>query len=842
MRIEELYLAGFGRFTNKRIILQDGLNLLYGENEAGKTTLQHFIVGMLYGFFVPTARRKTYTDDYMRFMPWNSDATYGGSMICSKDGHRYRIQRVFQKERESVLIFDADTGEDISEQFPYDPVTRVRDPGTVLTGVSRTVYCNTANVAQLETSTQEGFSTAWEDQILSLTETADSSLSLQSVCDILDHKAEAIGSPKRRKSPYGMAVERLQQLEQELNEVLASEQERLQLRQRIVRLEQQKAALEEQMQQEELLKYKEQYKKAKVISQRIHYVENVLAQAAPAVDPDELQQKIGACQQAKQNLHRQEQNFTKWDERLKEINRRYLAQPIRMQDVNALDRCLLLAKNSVDSKETQELREQLQQKQQEFINIPTISSNDAWEALLEYDSWQEDIDNPRMSKKWIVLALGLLLIALGVIMGWKLEPFFYAAAGIGAILLVCSFFISSRHREVDEAEEEQERILKQYNMESYEQLKAYCDGIQNQEEHRMELMNEIQLLALRLKKVSDEMPRRKEELDRCAARFTKDPNAKWSQEMEAQVKYARQLCLEFADLSTRREEDFKQLKQLRQELAAMEQDLADTSRRMGQEDFSEDSLQQLRQLRREREQASVELELQQKLLEECLDGMSLEELEGKAQPSSFSADLSVQDSDYKAIVEELAQLQGKLTTMEQFQRPIGEIQEEQLALQEQCRRYQNTLDALVLAKDRMVKVSSSIRRDWSPMLAQRLSQVVYRLTDGKYSKLLLSRDLHIRLEEPKTGQLVPVTALSRGTMDLIYLALRMELLQLLSKDSILPMVLDDSFVQLDDGRCANLLHYLAYNRQGQVLLLTCHKREEAMLKALKVPYHRIVME
>lgn len=69
MKIEELYLAGFGRFSNKRIVLQDGLNLIFGENEAGKTTLQHFIVGMLYGFFVPTARRKTYIEDYARYEP-----------------------------------------------------------------------------------------------------------------------------------------------------------------------------------------------------------------------------------------------------------------------------------------------------------------------------------------------------------------------------------------------------------------------------------------------------------------------------------------------------------------------------------------------------------------------------------------------------------------------------------------------------------------------------------------------------------------------------------------------------------------------------------------------------
>lgn len=843
MKIEELDLAGFGRFTNKRITLQDGLNLIFGENEAGKTTLQHFIVGMFYGFFVPTARRKTYTDDYSRYEPWNRDATYGGTLICSKGGRRYRIQRVFQKERESVIIFDADSGEDISAEFPYDPVTRLRDPGPVLCGVSRTVFCNTANVAQLEITPQGEFSAAWEDQILSLTETADSSLSLQAVCSALDQKADDIGSPKRKKSPYGQAAERLEQLELELNEAKRAQQSRAQLRQRISDLQDMKNGLELQMQQAEQSKLREQFEKATAIRHRMAEVEKLLEQKDRFHDPDDLQQKIGACQQAKQMLDREERGFLKWDGRLKEINQRYLAQPIRMQDIDVLDHCLLLAKNSMFSQETQQLREQLQQKQQEFISIPHIGTSDAWEALVEYESWQEDADHAGISGKWLVLAAGVFLLMAGALMGYHLDPFFYAGALIGTVLMLCSIFLKSRKKEAREAEKEQQRILDRYKMNSYEELKAHCEALQKREDQRVELMNEIQLLALRLQKVSEENPQRKAELDRYAARFTRNPSAVWSAEMEQQVKKARELCQEFAEMSEQRAEEYEKLNQHRQEVSRMEQELQGILQKLGAEGFNEEEIQKLRDHRRAIEQAATELELQKQLLAQCLDHLTYEELQQKVQLADKVSVDHMQNSgfDYKTVLEELAQLQGQLSTMEQLQRPLDEIREEQQALQESCSQYQKTLEAIALAKERLQQISGNIRKDLSPQLGQRLSRIVSRLTDGKYSQVLLSRDLHIRLEEPRNHQLIPLTALSHGTMDLIYLALRMELLQLLSGDTILPMLLDDSFVQLDDSRCASLLTDLARNRQGQVLLFTCHSREENILKAQQVAYHRIAL-
>ena len=49
MEIRELYLRNFGKFSGKKIVLKDGINLFYGENESGKTTIHTFIKSMLFG-------------------------------------------------------------------------------------------------------------------------------------------------------------------------------------------------------------------------------------------------------------------------------------------------------------------------------------------------------------------------------------------------------------------------------------------------------------------------------------------------------------------------------------------------------------------------------------------------------------------------------------------------------------------------------------------------------------------------------------------------------------------------------------------------------------------------
>ena len=49
MKINNLKINGFGKLKDKEIKLEDGINIVYGENEAGKSSLLKFITSMFYG-------------------------------------------------------------------------------------------------------------------------------------------------------------------------------------------------------------------------------------------------------------------------------------------------------------------------------------------------------------------------------------------------------------------------------------------------------------------------------------------------------------------------------------------------------------------------------------------------------------------------------------------------------------------------------------------------------------------------------------------------------------------------------------------------------------------------
>ena len=85
MKIKELYIKAFGRFTDRRIVPGDGLNIIYGLNEGGKSTVHGFIEAMLFGFVKPGVKRRVLMEEYERYRPWTGDL-YGGSLVYQVEG------------------------------------------------------------------------------------------------------------------------------------------------------------------------------------------------------------------------------------------------------------------------------------------------------------------------------------------------------------------------------------------------------------------------------------------------------------------------------------------------------------------------------------------------------------------------------------------------------------------------------------------------------------------------------------------------------------------------------------------------------------------------------------
>ncbi len=112
MKITEIQIKNFGKLHNINVRPLPGLNVIYGENETGKSTMQQFITGMLFGMEKQEKTGKN--DSYQQYEPWNSSSFYAGAMKFTVGGKPFFLERNFyHKEKSSSLVNEMD-GEKLS--------------------------------------------------------------------------------------------------------------------------------------------------------------------------------------------------------------------------------------------------------------------------------------------------------------------------------------------------------------------------------------------------------------------------------------------------------------------------------------------------------------------------------------------------------------------------------------------------------------------------------------------------------------------------------------------------------------------------------------------------------
>lgn len=108
MYISKLLLQAFGKFHNKEIDLRPGINLVYGSNEAGKTTVKEFILGMLYGIDKSRGLAAR-LDNYELRKPLDGQG-YSGVLYMCKDSNEYIVERNFDRNNKKVSVRNVNTG------------------------------------------------------------------------------------------------------------------------------------------------------------------------------------------------------------------------------------------------------------------------------------------------------------------------------------------------------------------------------------------------------------------------------------------------------------------------------------------------------------------------------------------------------------------------------------------------------------------------------------------------------------------------------------------------------------------------------------------------------------
>ncbi len=143
-----------------------------------------------------------------------------------------------------------------------------------------------------------------------------------------------------------------------------------------------------------------------------------------------------------------------------------------------------------------------------------------------------------------------------------------------------------------------------------------------------------------------------------------------------------------------------------------------------------------------------------------------------------------------------------------------------------------------LAKELLAKAYEKMKNTVTPKFTENLSRNIHEITNGKYTNVMLQDDNGLIIEL-NNGNYVEANRLSIGTVDQLYLSLRLSMVEDLSKEKM-PIILDEAFAYYDTQRLENILKYLANKYQDrQIIIFTCTEREKNILEQLKIQYNYI---
>lgn len=205
MRFTGVKIRQFGKLKEKEISFVPGINVIYGENESGKSTLHAFLRAMLFGMKRGRGRASR-QDLFSRCEPWENPGTYGGILRFESGGKEFRLTRRFARN---------DPGEELVCETDGERLDPEKGDLEILFGeVSQTVFDNTVSVGQLKYRTEEGLSQALQNYMANYRESGDGMLDVKRALDILK-KRRREEEEKKRQEQQGL-IRRQRELEDQI--------------------------------------------------------------------------------------------------------------------------------------------------------------------------------------------------------------------------------------------------------------------------------------------------------------------------------------------------------------------------------------------------------------------------------------------------------------------------------------------------------------------------------------------------------------------------------------------------------------------------------------------------
>lgn len=890
MIIKSVNINSFGGIKNKKINFSKGLNIVYGENEAGKSTIQSFIKIWLYGF--SSYKGKDYKlNERIKYTPNDGDNISGELNVIHED-KEYIIRRTFgrTKKEDSSIIINSITGEEVQ-------YINKEEPGKYFFNINRSTFINTVFIGQLGVSVKKDKEEEILDKLSNSIGSEEGQVSVEVAFSKLYKYKKSISNIRKSgsldvlKNKYGdLLSERYEayklsnhNIENEENLIKLNE-EKLNINKEISNLEIYKKYLKKIKIKKEYQEITEYFKKKEKLRNEQFSINKDLTFNDEVINNifiENVKEDYSMYLNLLDIVNDEEERICVKEERLIELK-----VPLReYYYINNLPKDILSKLEGLKIKnemltEKYQINESIKN-EIEFLNLKKKEAENLIGSAIEIKNFKEDLesllliyeeelkklksimeeesDKPQNNIFLISLVVIFFIsIILGIIIDNSNFKVLLYTISLGILIFIgFNFYINKKG-----SNKEKTSFLLKGNIEKIEiKLNEYCSKLQVN--NYSELVNKLSIYKnyleleekinrkineklsqrsiLDLDSAMDERENIKEEINnylRIASVDSIDKLIKEIYKYKEDFKEVNNLEIELNNLKS-------SLNRTKEQLLIREEKLKRNLESIGFKNINiseiDEIIKEIEEKIKKRDEVSKSLASVEEAYSALTKGKDINKIKeelGDVININFNYSYENEDEIDEVIKEKnirLVDVEKKLKDIENEiknrfigKRTIPVIEEEIKEVESNIEKYETQLKASYVVSEVLTEVYDEIRSSFGPILNSNVITSFKEFTDGKYNEVMVSDNYEMKVKDDKS--IMAAEALSNGANDQLYLSLRLAFVEMIFKNKDIPICLDDTFIQYDDKRLERTIKYLIKEGFEQYIIFTCQKREEVVIR------------
>lgn len=895
MIIKKVNIISFGGLKDKIISFDNGINIIYGENEVGKSTIQAFIKIWLYG--MSNYKGKDYKqNERLKYMP-STGEIISGELYLEFKNKDYIIRRTFgkSKKEDTSLVIDAITGEEINY------ISNV-EPGKYFFNINRATFINTLFIGQLGVEVRKDKEEEIIDKIANSIGIDDGQVSVEVAVSKLNKYKKSISNVRKngcldilnerhsnllseRYEAYNLSNHNLDNEELLINMNL----EKNNLNSEINNLEIYKRFLKKTKLKKEFEEITQYFKKKQELKNKEKYINKLLTYNDEFINYafiNELREEYYLYLNILDTSKSEKEDIIEKEAKLKELkiplNKYKYIEKLPKNTLNVLERLNIrreVLKEKIDiNKSIENEIDFLNFKEREakkIIGDALIINDFRGEIDSTVNSYEEKLkelkglvenDNKNNNLFYgFLLTISLLFIILGIYLKNEiLSLILYIIFGISILFLLISIYFNNyrKNKRIDSVKKNINKIEKDLDYycnilkissyrEFFKKLKIYDDYIKLQNKINEKINEKLsQRELLNLEKAIDEYDLVNAEVEGYLNISGTNDLVDLITEVNKYQEVSKGLDILEIELKNLK----IALEKTKEQLAIRERKIRGKLSSIGFENINilevEDILKELEEkleLRDEinRNLASVEeaysiltkgkdIDLIKKELSDVINLDFRYSYENEEEIDSVIKEKNLKLLEVEKYIKDI---ENEIKNRFNGKRTIPDIEEEIKSVEDEAKEKLKELRASSIAIESLQEAYQEIRDNFGPMLNKNVINSFSRFTDGKYSDVMVADNYEMKVRNQ--NNIMKADILSNGTNDQLNLSLRLAFIDMIFKSKDVSIYLDDAFVQYDNKRLEKAIKYLVNQNFKQCFIFTCQDREENILLKNKIEHKYI---